>query len=287
MARVQQASKTDLAASNFFMQLSERLKRYRDLVARCHPDKTDRTKLGAFSKEFRQHNNALFSLREKLRATIPNNRKYRIIHDDRAFLGHSVLTNIAPVMELPKYIERGNADALQVYEYGLHTLSASRALTSALGKFFANRKESNAVNLPKLFGELREGFGAIYEPKIIFSGANLRTRGDKDLLYKLFFDIFHNSEKAGSTKIRVSLKTSGPKVKIIVADDGVGVSQKMKSSLFAGKSGFFEQTQRSGAGTGLETGKRIVEMHGGTIRHVGPNKQGKGAVFEIVLPRAC
>jgi signal transduction histidine kinase len=66
---------------------------------------------------------------------------------------------------------------------------------------------------------------------------------------------------------------------INVDDDGPGVPEKMRDSIFDP----YVTTKPDGTGLGLAIGKKIVVEHGGTI-DAGPSPLG-GARFRIRIPR--
>ena len=88
-------------------------------------------------------------------------------------------------------------------------------------------------------------------------------------------------------RVRVWAETSGPWVTIGVADTGVGIAPAMLPRIFD----LFMQADRSldraqgGLGIGLTLVRRLVEMHGGSVRasSAGP---GLGSEFLIQLPLA-
>ena len=76
--------------------------------------------------------------------------------------------------------------------------------------------------------------------------------------------------------------TVGPlekeRVRIVVRDNGPGVSEEMMPRLFTP----YATTKEKGTGLGLAIVQRIVFEHGGDISYRKPTKGG--AVFEIWLP---
>jgi signal transduction histidine kinase/CheY-like chemotaxis protein len=76
-------------------------------------------------------------------------------------------------------------------------------------------------------------------------------------------------------------------LRIIIADDGIGISAEDQAKIFEA----FEQTESGisrefgGAGLGLAIAKRIIELMGGTIEVASEPK--KGAAFTITIPVKC
>jgi signal transduction histidine kinase len=70
-------------------------------------------------------------------------------------------------------------------------------------------------------------------------------------------------------------------VTITVSDNGIGISDEMKSKIFD----VFVQENRKkemGMGIGLSLVKGLVELHGGTIQL--DTRLGKGSTFTVTLP---
>lgn len=98
------------------------------------------------------------------------------------------------------------------------------------------------------------------------------------LLIKVFHNLFENSRQHGETVslITVSDTFSGTALIIIIADNGVGILHQDKPYIF--DRGFGKNT-----GYGLFLSSEILAITGMTIRETGI--PGKGAIFEIVVPK--
>ncbi len=87
-----------------------------------------------------------------------------------------------------------------------------------------------------------------------------------------------NTEK----KFRVALKTTaenGNRIRFDVADNGMGMSEEVKSRLF---SSFFSTKGHRGTGLGLMNTRKMVDEHQGTIAVA--SEPGEGTVFIVRLP---
>lgn len=117
-----------------------------------------------------------------------------------------------------------------------------------------------------------------------------RVDGDPDLLRQAVLNLILNAvqavEEGGG--ISVSCKVDGsespPLVKIMVADDGPGVSEEDRERIFDP----FYTTRASGVGLGLAIVQRIISGHGGwvAVASANPPKPG-GAQFVIGLPESA
>jgi len=84
-------------------------------------------------------------------------------------------------------------------------------------------------------------------------------------------------------EVLITLTAEDGSIKLVVEDDGPGIAPSVVGHLFEP----FASTKRdtsAGIGLGLYISKAIVEMRGGTLR--GRNREGGGAVFEVLLPFA-
>src|SRR5262249_45826926 len=85
--------------------------------------------------------------------------------------------------------------------------------------------------------------------------------------------------------IEVEVHGDGESVAIAVSDNGIGIDPSMLDSIFE----LFTQDAASlarsegGLGIGLTVARRLVELHGGTVRAFSDGA-GSGARFEVRLP---
>ncbi len=104
----------------------------------------------------------------------------------------------------------------------------------------------------------------------------------KEVITNLLMNSIQHSY-AGSS-VSVSAHMDGSAVKIVISDQGVGVPEEVKSTLFkAFSSGKTKKTDNeSSTGLGLAISKTIVEKHGGEIGLV--SEDGVGTSFFFTLP---
>jgi len=72
----------------------------------------------------------------------------------------------------------------------------------------------------------------------------------------------------------------GPRLQIVLADEGPGVPAEIRDRLFEP---FVTRGKKGGTGLGLAVARRFVEDHGGTLELL-PEPAGPGARFRILLP---
>jgi signal transduction histidine kinase len=103
---------------------------------------------------------------------------------------------------------------------------------------------------------------------------------ESKLLPLVFDNLLRNSAlHAGEApNVQIDLSREGRYVRIIVSDDGPGVSDEIRKRLFQKGA-----SSRQGGGLGLYLSKQVVETIGGGIKLI-ESEPGTGATFEILLP---
>ena len=105
--------------------------------------------------------------------------------------------------------------------------------------------------------------------------------GDRDRLTRAFANILSNSVKFTSEgNISVKAHVRDGELLVSVSDTGVGIPEDAIDKVF---DRFYKVDAMShGTGLGLQTAKRIIEMHGGRIR--AESRAGKGSTFRFTIP---
>jgi len=116
---------------------------------------------------------------------------------------------------------------------------------------------------------------------------DLVVTADPELLTQLLLGLVTNAAEAvapgGTIELRARKDEAG--VVLAVADDGAGVPPADRERVFEP----FFTTKERGTGLGLAMAERIARAHGGALRVVpgaGAGPDGRGACFELALPRA-
>ncbi len=108
-------------------------------------------------------------------------------------------------------------------------------------------------------------------------------RGDKNRLKQSFVNVIDNSFKYNSKDghVKVSLKAESKHVKVIISDNGCGIS---KNDLPRIKEKFFKANNSArGSGIGLAVTDEIIKLHNGNFDI--DSEVGKGTTVTITLPR--
>ena len=109
---------------------------------------------------------------------------------------------------------------------------------------------------------------------------------DRTEMHRALSNIISNSVKynAAGTALIVALSVAERGVRLELGDDGVGISDEIKATVFNEfVRGDAARSSDGGSGLGLAIAKRIIEMHGGSIAlDAGAEK---GVRFIILIPR--
>jgi signal transduction histidine kinase len=112
--------------------------------------------------------------------------------------------------------------------------------------------------------------------------------GEPDDLDKVVLNLVSNAVKytPEGRSISISLTAYAEAVALVVADEGIGISEEDQACLFTEffRSSNPEAVAQPGTGLGLTIVKRIVERHSGSI-HV-DSCEGAGSTFVVTLPAA-
>lgn len=111
--------------------------------------------------------------------------------------------------------------------------------------------------------------------------------GDTTRLQQIFWNLLSNAIKftPRNGRVKVTLKTDGPRAIVHVADTGVGIDAKFLPHVFER----FRQQDSGmnraygGLGLGLSIVKHLVELHGGDV-WAESEGQGRGSTFTVSLP---
>jgi two-component system nitrogen regulation sensor histidine kinase NtrY len=106
---------------------------------------------------------------------------------------------------------------------------------------------------------------------------------DKTQLIRIVTNLVKNALQATENEenpfINVEIISKGSKIKIVVSDNGKGISEEVKDLIFEPKF----TTKTSGMGLGLPMIKNIIEAYDGAISLT--SNKGTGTVFTVILPK--
>lgn len=110
--------------------------------------------------------------------------------------------------------------------------------------------------------------------------------GDVDLLTQLFQNLIANAIKFHGSEppeIRIEAKDKDGMWTVSITDNGIGFDSKDKENIFTLYKKLHGDTDYQGAGIGLATCRKVVELHGGKIWAA--SKPGLGSTFYFTLPK--
>jgi signal transduction histidine kinase len=107
---------------------------------------------------------------------------------------------------------------------------------------------------------------------------------DKARIEQAVTNLLSNAIKYGEGKpIDVSIHTVDGQARLVVADQGIGISPSDVERIFGRFERAVSMRHFGGLGLGLYVTRNIVEAHGGTIRV--SSRAGHGSSFTIELPK--
>jgi len=138
-------------------------------------------------------------------------------------------------------------------------------------------EELSYVDVGKCFDGAVSLVSSQKEVTFVNEGRGLMVFADS-LLSQLMFTMIDNSLRHGEkvSRIRIHHKAGDDVLKIVIEDDGVGISKEEKEIIF--KEGYGK-----GSGLGLHLVKLMCEVYGWTIQETGT--QGEGAQFTMTIPK--
>ncbi|MDG1571351.1 ATP-binding protein [Robiginitalea sp. M366] len=162
----------------------------------------------------------------------------------------------------------------------IDTLSSIASAFSNFAKMPAQQNET--LNVPEI---VKLALDIFNEPYIHFmtDSEELIAKMDRTQLIRVVTNLVKNAIQAvpevPQPRILVSVAAEGKWVKIMVADNGVGIADANRDKVFEPKF----TTKSSGMGLGLGMVRTIVETYSGSIDFT--SQPGKGTVFTVRLPR--
>src|SRR5207244_3114484 len=197
-----------------------------------------------------------------------------------AGIAHEFRSSLSTILGYMKLARRGSVD--DVAETRLQSAEKEAALLlQAIERLlaFARPIELHAepVDLRELLEEQVQPLRDI-APDVRFdlAGPPIVVEADRILLSRALENVLRNAvdavrQKGENGSVRIRLHET-PAPSITIADDGVGFDPAETSRLFLP----FHSNKPNGFGMGLPLAKKIVLLHGGTLRLQG--EPGKGAV---------
>lgn len=105
-------------------------------------------------------------------------------------------------------------------------------------------------------------------------------QGNENALRGVIMNLLNNAQQAlkGKGKIQLIVKQQEQNLKIVVKDDGLGISKSDQERIFEP----FFTTRVSGTGLGLAVVDSVMRAHGGTVQCI--SESGSGTEFVLTFP---
>jgi len=224
-------------------------------------------------------------------------------------LAHEISNSVTPISTLGAGIHRKLTQATLEKDGGLHIpgnaasdlLQSSELITqrgNALVEFVDHYKSFTRLPDPVIvqvdIRTIFENISRYFSEELKQSGISLNIEiseelkgihADPNLMEQAMINLVRNAIFAlsGQTDGFISLhgKRKGKDEVILeISDNGPGISPEIHSQVFIP----FFTTKQKGTGIGLSIVKKILNMHGGSIRF--QTQEGRGTTFIISLPRS-
>ncbi|HEY6842759.1 MAG TPA: ATP-binding protein [Thermoanaerobaculia bacterium] len=202
-----------------------------------------------------------------------------------AGIAHEFRSSLNTILGYMKLARKGQSEArLQSAE------KEASLLLQAIERLLAFARpvqlNAEAIDLRGLIDEQVQQLHDI-APEIAFEveGPRVTIEGDRVLLSRALENLLRNAvdsirQKGATGSVHVTL-TDGAAPSVTIADDGIGFDPAETARLFLP----FQSTKPNGFGMGLPLAKKIVLLHGGTLRLQG--RPGEGAVATMEFGTAA
>jgi PAS domain S-box-containing protein len=146
-----------------------------------------------------------------------------------------------------------------------------------------------AIDLNTIMNDVRENLTAKIETEkavVRYGGLPVIT-ADKVMITQLFQNLLNNAIKFHKPDIPPEIVVSAEELKkqwkITVRDNGIGIEEKYFDKIFVIFSRLHARDKYEGAGVGLSSVKKIVDLHGGNIEV--ESKVNEGTAFHVTIPK--
>ncbi len=180
--------------------------------------------------------------------------------------------------ERTEFLERISASALKLERIVNDLLDVDRLSKGVM------ELDARSTDVGSRVAEIVEGWGAIEDRAISVEAVSVMARADVPKLERMVENLLANAVKHTPPGTRVWVKVAEAEggALISVEDDGPGIPDALKTTIFEPFLQAPGQGANPGVGIGLSLVKMFAELHGGTV-WVGDRPLG-GAAFRIFLP---
>lgn len=229
-----------------------------------------------------------------LEAALRSNERLAVAGRLSASIAHEIHSPIDTANNLLFIASEKTSDRPEVHKLVLDAMGQVLRVATISRNMLSLHRESRASSLMKL-PELIDGVVALIEETIAKGKRKIRVEHGFDgeieglpaELRQVFTNVLKNAVEAtpegGSIRIfSVPTQEAGRDgVLVHIADNGVGISEEMKSKLFTP---FATTKEESGSGLGLWVSRAIIRKHEGSIRVTSAESGYLGSTVSIFLP---
>jgi Na+/proline symporter/nitrogen-specific signal transduction histidine kinase len=255
-----------------------------------------------YSHELEEKSRALEATSAELRAANARLQSLDRLKDDFiSTVTHELRTPLTSIRAMAEILQvRPHLDADRRARFVSVIVMESERLTRLINQVLDLAKlESGAaewhsgdVDLRALIEEAAAATGALLRERGVslrleMPGAVPTIRSDHDRLMQVLLNLLSNAAKfspAGSGEVTVTLTVQQGRLRIDVADNGIGISPAHHEAIFEKfrQVGDTLTDKPQGTGLGLPISRQIVERLGGRLRV--DSQAGHGATFSFTLP---
>ncbi len=203
------------------------------------------------------------------------------------YLVHQVRNSITPIRLCLDVLNRGNKRGGPEAPEQQESLQIIAGETDKIEELITRFRSLYAFPEP-VMGEieicsmLRSLIGKYPNVSLKGCGEKLYIRGDRNLLEQAVGNIIDNAVEADQSEgeprgVRAAVTQSGKGPVLEVEDRGPGIPAEIRDSLFTD----FRTTKRHGMGIGLSFVKRVLDLHGFSIRI--DSAEGEGTTVQVNL----
>ncbi|MCG8400233.1 MAG: ATP-binding protein [Firmicutes bacterium] len=230
-----------------------------------------------------------------LQKDLQESSKLSMLGNVAAGMAHEILNPITTTRGLVQVLKQKSGENKltpdMVQEFSDIMLSELESICNLINNFIyiVSFKPINMqpVDLNKLVEKAVELIASRLKEKVVKLRLSLepdiKTMGDKRSLRQALTHLMDNAVEFLPVGGQISITTGqkNDRVYIVVADNGVGMSEEVLDAVFTP----FFSTCESKKGLGLSIAQRIIRSHNGQI--TAKSRPGEGACFTITLPAAA
>ncbi|HEY0976953.1 MAG TPA: sensor histidine kinase [Flavobacteriales bacterium] len=254
------------------------------------------------NKELRQHGEELDRLTQELRKVNDELRRSDELKDEFLYtVTHELRTPLTSIRALSEILHDNPALGADERQQFLVTVTReterlTRLIEQVLDleKFESGKQklEMEQVRVTDLIDEAVDGMGQLLREQRIELVRNVDGEippvvADRDRILQVLINLLSNAIKFSAPqkgRIQVFASIQDERVRVSVRDNGHGVEPALRELIFEK---FFQVRKRAarspvGSGLGLAISKKIIDLHGGTIRVESDDRAG--AEFTFTLP---